>query len=200
MMKKLRIFTNAQKEEQWLNKMLQNGWQLKNVNGINVYSFEKTSNRQQILRIDCQSFASNEKFKQYKALYEEFGWVHLDGSLSSLLQYWLNPNNKDDALFSDQSSEKHYLQRLSKVYGTCAFFSFFITFSIFQNSSQFTNIKTAYFTPGLWDKNGFDFWSAFLFETPLALLRFGSPWLMLIFGFIFLNTYFKYKKEIDKVV
>ena len=200
MMKKLRIFTNAQREEQWLNKMLQNGWQLKNVNGINVYSFEKTSNRQQILRIDCQSFASKEKFKQYKALYEEFGWVHLEGSRSSLLQYWLNPSNKDDTLFSDQSSEKHYLQRLSRVYGTCASFFLFLTFCVFQNSSQFTNIKTAYFTPGLWDKNGFDFWSAFLFETPLALLRFGSPWLMLIFGFIFLNTYFKYKKEIDKVV
>lgn len=200
MMKKLKIFTNAQKEEQWLNEMLQKGWQFKSVNGINVYSFEKTSNKQQILRIDCQSFASNEKFKQYKALYEEFGWVHVDGSRSSLLQYWLNPSNKDDALFSDQSSQNHYLQRLSKIYGTCAAFFLLLTFDIFQNSSQFTNIKAAYFTPGLWNKNGFDFWSAFLFETPFALIRFGSPWLTLIFAVIFLNTYFKYKKEIDKVV
>ena len=108
-MKKLRIFTNVQKEEQWLNEMLQKGLQFKHVNGINVYSFEKTSNKQQILRIDCQSFASKEKFKQYKALYEEFGWVHVGGSRSSMLQYWLNPSGKEDELFSDQSSEKNYL-------------------------------------------------------------------------------------------
>lgn len=43
-MKKLKVFSNAQKEEQWLNKMLQKGWQLKNVNAFNVYSFEETSN------------------------------------------------------------------------------------------------------------------------------------------------------------
>lgn len=199
-MKKLRIFTNAQKEEQWLNEMLQKGWQFKHINGINVYSFEKTSYKQQIFRLDCQSFASEEKFQQYKELYEEFGWIHIDGSRSSMLQYWLNPINQDDTLFSDQSSKNHYLQHLSKVYGSLAVFFLFLTFCIYKNSSQFTNIKAAYFTPKLWNKSGFDFWSAFLFETPFALLRFGSPWLTLIFGVVFLNTYLKYTKEIDKVV
>lgn len=199
-MKKLRIFTNAQKEEQWLNEMLQKGWQFKHINGINVYSFEKTTNKQQIVRIDCQSFKSKEKFNQYKALYEEFGWVHVDGSRSSLLQYWLNPINQDDTLFSDQSSKKHYLQRLSSIYGICAVVFLFMTFSLFKNATQYTNIKAAYFTPGLWNKGGMDFWSAFLIETPFALLRFGSPWLTLIFGVVFLNTYLKYTKEIDKVV
>lgn len=198
-MKKLRIFTNVQKEEQWLNEMLQKGLQFKHVNGINVYSFEKTSNKQQILRIDCQSFASKEKFKQYKALYEEFGWVHVGGSRSSMLQYWLNPSGKEDELFSDQSSEKNYFQRLSKFYGICAFFFLFLTISLFKNATQYTNIKSAYFTPGLWNKDGFDFWQAFLFETPFALLRFSSPWLMILFGMIYLNTYFKYKKEVDKI-
>lgn len=200
MMKKLKVFSNAQKEEQWLNKMLQKGWQLKSVNAFNVYSFEKTSNKEKILRLDCQSFASEQKFQQYKALYEEFGWVHVGGSRFSTLQYWLNPNNKDDSLFSDQSSEKHYLQRLSKTYGACAYLFLFITFCVFKNSAQFLNIKDAYYTPGLWDKNGFDFWGAFLFETPFAIFRFGSPWLMLIFGLVSLNTYVKYKREIDKSV
>lgn len=200
MMKKLRIFSNAQKEEQWLNKMLQKGWQLNRVNAFNMYSFEKTSNKVQIVRLDCQSFASEQKFQQYKALYEEFGWVHVGGSRGSTLQYWLNPTNKDDLLFSDQSSEKHYFQRLSKTYGTFAFFFLFLTFCLFKNSAQFLSIKDAYYTPGLWDKNGFDFLGAFLFETPFAFLRFGSPWLVLIFGLVFLNTYFKYKREIDKSV
>lgn len=198
-MKKLKIFTNAQKEEKWLNEMLQKGWQLKHVNAIHVYSFEKTNNKQQIVRIDCQSFASKENFQRYKSLYEEFGWIHVIGSRSSTLQYWLNPTNKEDELFSDQSSEKNYLQRLSKIYGTCASFFLFLTFCLFQSSTQYTNIKSAYFTPGLWAKDGFEFWQAFLFETPFALLRFSSPWLMLIFGIIFLNTYFKYKKESDRI-
>src|SRR5690606_8032920 len=117
MMKKLKLFSNAQKEEQWLNNMLQKDWQLKRVNGLNIYTFEKASNKEQILRLDCQTFDSEQKYQQYKALYEEFGWVHVGGSRSSTLQYWLNPNNIDDSLFSDQSSEKHYFQRLSKIYG-----------------------------------------------------------------------------------
>lgn len=200
MMKKLKVFSNAQREEQWLNKMLQKGWQLKNVTAFNVYSFEKTSNKAQTLRLDCQSFDSEQKFQQYKALYEDFGWVHVGGSRFSTLQYWLNPNNRDDSLFSDQSSKKHYFQRLSKTYGAFALFFLFITFCVFENSAQFLNIKEAYYTPGLWDKNGFDFWGAFLFETPFAIFRFGSPWFMLIFGLVFLNTYFKYKREIDKSV
>ena len=200
MMKKLKIFSNAQTEEQWLNKMLQKGWQLKCVNAFNMYSFEKTSNKEQILRLDCQSFASDQAFQQYKAIYEEFGWVHVGGSRFSALQYWLNRYSQDDSLFSDQSSEKHYLQRLSQTYGACASFFLFITFCVFKNAAQFLNIKDAYYTPGLWDKNGFDFWGAFLFETPLAIFRFGSPWLMLIFGLISLNTYLKYKRQIDKSV
>lgn len=199
-MKKLKVFSNAQKEEQWLNKMLQKGWQFKNVNAFNVYSFEETSNKEQILRLDCQSFASEQKFQQYKALYEEFGWVHLGGSRLSTLQYWLNSNNKDDSLFSDQFSEKHYLQRLSKIYGAYACFCLFTTFCVFQNSTQFLTIKDAYYTPGLWDKNGFDFLGDFLFETPFAITRFGSPWLMLLFGLVSLNMYFKYRREIDKSV
>ncbi|MCZ8540207.1 DUF2812 domain-containing protein [Psychrobacillus psychrodurans] len=197
---KFKVFSNAHKEEQWLNKMLQNGWQLKSVNAFNVYSFEKTSNKEQILRLDCQSFASEQKFQQYKALYEEFGWVHLGGSRLSTLQYWLNSNSIDDLLFSDQFSEKHYLHRLRKIYGVYACFSLFITFCLFQNSAHFLTIKDAYYTPGLWDKNGFDFLGAFLFETPLAITRFGSPWLMLIFGLVSINMYFKYKREIDKSV
>lgn len=132
-MKKLRVFTNVQKEEKWLNEMLQKGWQLTNINMIQVYSFEKTTNRQQILRIDSQSFASKEQFEGYKALYEEFDWNHVVGSRSSMLQYWLNQSDKDVELFSDQSSQKNYFQRLSKLCGTFAFFSF---------SSHFVYFKT----------------------------------------------------------
>lgn len=180
--------------------MLQKGWQLKRVNAFNLYTFEKTLNKEQIFRLDCQSFESEQKFQEYKTFFEDFGWVHVGGSRFSTLQYWLNPTNKDDSLFSDHSSIKYYFQRLSKIYGAYACFALFITFCVFQNSAQFTSLKDAYYTPGLWDKNGFDFWSAFFFETPFAITRFGSPWLMLIFGLVSLNMYFKYKKEIAKSI
>ncbi|MER2154045.1 MAG: DUF2812 domain-containing protein [Solibacillus sp.] len=201
-MKKFKVFSNAQKEEQWLNYMLEKGWQLKRVNAFSVYTFVKTSIKEQILRLDCQSFESEQKFQEYKAFFEDFGWMHVSGSRFSTLQYWLNPTNKDDSLFSDLSSIKHYFQRLSKIYGTYAYFSLFFTFCVYQGqgSEQFLNLKDAYYTPELWNKNGFDFWSAFLFETPFAITRFGSPWIMLIFGILSLNMYLKYKKEIAKSI
>lgn len=63
-MRRLKLFSNAQKEEQWLNMMLQKGWQLKRVNAFNLYTFEKTSNKEQIFRLDCQSFESEQKFQE----------------------------------------------------------------------------------------------------------------------------------------
>ena len=199
-MKKLKMFMDARKEEQWLNDMLQKGLRLQQVSSINVYTFVETSNREQIIRLDCQSFPSQQKFQEYKAFHEEFGWIHVSGSRYSTLQYWWNPNDKDDALFSDQDSEKNYMQRLTKFYGYMAFFLLMFTMMIYDNAKQFTSPKAAYFTPGIWEKEGTDFLIAFLIETPFALVRFGSVWFTLGFGLIFLNAYFKYKKEVDKTV
>lgn len=198
-MKKLRLFTNAQKEEKWLNNMLQKGWLCKKVNAFNIYTFEKTNDVDQVIRLDCQTFNSEEKFQQYKQFHEEFGWEHVSGSRWSALQYWCKSNNGHDELFSDNESEKFYLQRLIKYYGTGTFLFIILTMSVFKNTVQFMNLKSAYFTPGLWDKEGIDFFSAFLLETPLALLRFSSPWFVLIFGIVFLTTYLKYKKELNKI-
>lgn len=199
-MKRFKIFIDAQKEEKWLNDLLQKGWQLKNVNAFHVYTFEKTKNPEQIIRIDCQSFKSNEKFSEYKALYEDFGWKHLSGSRFSKLQYWLKANNKDDSLFSDRFSEEQYFIRLSKLYGEIAFLFLFFTLCTYKNASQFVSIKDAYYTPGLWERVGMDFWRGFLFETPFAVVRFFGPWLMLFFGLISINMYFKYKRKANQSI
>lgn len=39
------------------------------------------------------------------------------------------------------------------------------------NIQAFLNPKLLYQTPGLWEKTAADFWRAFLFETPFAVLR-----------------------------
>ncbi|HYK74826.1 MAG TPA: hypothetical protein VEV44_17155 [Pseudoneobacillus sp.] len=47
------------------------------------------------------------------------------------------------------------------------------------NPSSFIDPKLLYYTPGLWEKSGTSFWSAFLFETPFALMR-GFSWYILV--------------------
>lgn len=192
-MKKFRLFMDIEKEENWLNGMAEQGWLCTHVSSLNFYQFEKRSESDHVIRIDYQSFKSKEAKECYIELYKECGWQYLGGGY---LHYWLKPADGRDDLFSDRSSKKAYLNRLLSYYGTLAISMIFITFLLFNNSSQYSSLKQAYFTPGLWDKEGGDFIFAFLFETPFALLRFGTPWLLLVFGIAFVMMYLKYQKKV----
>lgn len=199
-MRKFKLFLDARKEEKWLNQMLQKGWVLKSANTLcGLYTFEATANLSQIIRLDCQSFPSREKFQDYQTLYEEFGWIHISGTRFSTLQYWLNPSNQTDALFSDEASNTNYLQRLTTFYGSLAFFCLMMMFITFDNIKQFFNLKSAFYTPGIWEMEGLEFATALLIESPFALIRFGSPYLTLIFLIITFNAYYKYKTEVEKL-
>ncbi|MEK4425479.1 DUF2812 domain-containing protein [Solibacillus sp. FSL K6-1523] len=197
-MKKFRLFIDQQKEEKWLNEMIQKGWVCRRISSFGVYNFEKINHFEQAIRLDFQSFKSKDMYQQYTLLHEDFGWKHIGGSRWSSLQYWLKPTDGLDELYSDNASEKCYLERLVKYYGACTFLFIILTVGLFNNALQYTNLKSAYFTPGLWDKEGTAFIFAFLFETPFALLRFGSPWFIIICGIAFTTTYLKYKKELEK--
>ncbi|WP_025026116.1 DUF2812 domain-containing protein [Caldalkalibacillus mannanilyticus] len=198
-MKKIKLFVDAHKQEKWLNEMLQQGWVCKKVHTLlGIYYFKKADTLDQVIRLDFQTFKSEEMYQQYIQLHEDFGWEHIGGSRWSSLQYWLKPINGLDELYSDNASEKSHLQRLTKSYGESTLLFLILTMIFFKNASQFSSLKSAYFTPGLWDREGTDFLLAFLFETPFALLRFGSPWLVLITGIAFMTTYVKYKKLLDK--
>lgn len=195
-MKKFKLFMDIQKEENWLNAMAKKGWLCRHINSLGIYHFEKTAASEQVIRIDYQSFKNKEAKKRYIELYEEYGWEHLG---STWLHYWLKPADGRDELFSDDASQKAYLHRLLTYYGAMGFFLLLMTFSILNNSSPYKNLKEAYFTPGLWEKEGGQFVFAFLFETPFALMRFGSPWLLLIWGVAFAVMYMKYLTRIKKV-
>ncbi len=192
-MKKFRLFMDIEKEENWLNGMAEKGWLCTHVSSLNFYEFEKRAQSDHVIRIDYQSFKSKGAKERYIELYKEYGWQYLGGGY---LHYWLKPADGRDDLFSDRSSKKAYLNRLLSYYGTLAISMIFITFLLFNNSSQYSSLKQAYFTPGLWDKEGGDFIFAFLFETPFALLRFGTPWLLLVFGIAFVMMYLKYQKKV----
>lgn len=198
-MRKFRMFIDARMEEKWLNKMIQKGWICKNINTLGIYYFEKAENLQQVIRLDFQSFKSTEMYQQYIQLHEDYGWQYIGGSRWSSSQYWVKSTDGLDELFSDNASEKAYLQRLMRYYGSFTLLLILFSFSLFKNNIQYTSLKSAYFTPGLWDKEGIDFLSAFLFETPFALLRFSSPWFIIICGVACAISYLKHEKELEKI-
>lgn len=197
-MKKFKLFMDIQKEEDWLNSMAKKGWLCKHVSAWGIYDFEKTASVEQVIRIDYPTFRTRDAKKRYIELYEDYGWQHLGGNW---LHYWLKPADGRDELFSDQASQKAYLRRLLEYYGSFGFVFLIIAFSVMGNGSYSKSLKGAYLTPGLWEKEGSDFLFAFLFETPFALMRFGMPWLLMIWGIAFMLVYSKYHKkakELDK--
>lgn len=198
-MKKFRLFLDARKEEKWLNEMIQKGWLCQKINAIGIYHFTKTPDTEQSIRLDFQSFPSADHYQDYLILHEDFGWKHIAGTRNSSLHYWLRPNTGNDELFSDNESEKAYYKRLSAYYGSIAFFCLFLTFILYDNLFQYTSIKSAYFTPGLWDMQGSRFLFSFLFETPFAFFRITSPWFLLLVGIAFTITYLRFNKRIKQV-
>ncbi|WP_230875122.1 hypothetical protein [Lysinibacillus cavernae] len=74
---------------------------------------------------------------------------------------------------------------------------------IFYANADFDSlfsIKAAYYTPGLWDKEGLAFLFAFIFETPFALLRFIPPWLFLATCGMYVVVYYRYRKSIQQLL
>ena len=78
-----------------------------------------------------------------------------------------------------------------------------ITWLFLLNSDNWKiwNVKSWYFTPGLWDMPGSLFWKAFLFETPFVILRVAPMILFFFMAILYGYWSFKakdlYKKELD---
>lgn len=78
-------------------------------------------------------------------------------------------------------------------YGSIFLLYFYIIFS--SNSwslNNILNIKSWYFTQGLWEMKGMWFWKAFIFETPFVLLR-----VLPLFFFLFLGIYYLLRSLIN---
>lgn len=196
-MRKFKLYIDFNKEEVWLNEWLERGYELTNVNRFGMYTFAKTELHNKVIKIDFQVLKTKEQLDSYASLYEEFGWKHISGSKGSSHHYLIKEKDGQDELFSDNPSVTAIYKRLATYYGTLLFPFLIILFALYftQNAELFyLNPKDAYLTPGLWQKAGVKFWSAFLFETPFALMRFGAIWLLLIMTFLFLYSYLKYQR------
>lgn len=183
---KFKLFINLEKEEKWLSQMAQQGFMLNRVSMF--YHFTKGNAQDETYRIDYRDFKTSYDFEDYKALFEDSGWIHVSGTRTSGLQYFKkygDKNNED--IFTDVRSRALRYKRLSERYLLCSVpFIFWFIVLITQGTvdfNYFLSPKDWYLTPGLWELEGFDFLFSFLFETPFAVMR-GCSWLIAVLGII----------------
>ena len=181
-MKKNRIFISFDREENWLNDMAKQGFQLTRKKNIS-YFFSKAQPGQANIRIDYHRFNSKHDYDNYITLFEDSGWKHIAGTIDSKSQYFKQTNSaKDDDIFSDVASKAGRYLRLSNMFVTLIavytpIFSALVSTGAIP-ANVFINPKALYLTSGLWERSGEAFWKAFWFETPFALFR-GVLWLLI---------------------
>lgn len=183
-MKKCKAFFDVEKEEQWLNEQLQKGFRCTNINGLGIYTFEKTA-KKYVLRTDYQDFLPKKKFEEYKGIYEDFGWQNVKGSRFGGIQYWQKESDIQNEIFSDRQSQCNYYKRLMNYSSSLGILLLFYCYMLFKDAGL-------YLTEGLWSMQGSWFWKAFLFETPFALLRLLPIMMVIFFGVSSYKAYRKY--------
>ena len=195
-MKKFKMFVDMDKEEEYLNGMAKSGFVLKTYDFFGVYTFNKEAPVDLNYRVDYRVFTSKRQFEEYKILFEDTGWEHVAGTQLSLSggQYFIPKlsNIGLSDIFSDTESKlARYKRFIDQCIGSCVCMLVYM-FSILKTN----NLR--YLTPGLWEKNGADFWRAFIFETPVVVLRFLPFIILLILSIIYGNRAFKAKKIYNK--
>lgn len=202
-MKKFKIIPDFVNEEKFLNEMALQGYYLEKYNSLGVYTFREEEPQSLCYRIDYRTFSSKKQFEDYCALFEDAGWEHVYGTRHSGSQYFLPIPGRaqTDDIFSDKESKAGRYKRYSS---QCfASLMLMITWLFILNSDNWKiwNVKSWYFTPGLWDMPGSLFWKAFLFETPFVILRVAPMilffFMAILYGYWSVKAKDLYKKEID---
>ncbi|MEG7381625.1 DUF2812 domain-containing protein [Bacillus subtilis] len=188
-MKKMKMFFDIEKEEQWLNEQLQKGYRCTNISGLGIYTFEKTDKRY-VMRLDCQDDLPKKKLVEYKGIYEDFGWNYIKGFWLTGIRYWQKEGDDHNEIFSDRQSKSHYYKRLM---------NYPFWFGMLCLAYSYTYYKdSGIYHEGLWRMKGALFWKAFLFETPFALLKLLPALMVVLFGISFYKAYRKYSMLKEK--
>lgn len=195
-MNKYRLFIDSEKEEMWINKIQQDGYRLVSNTLDFIYTFEETDEKY-ITRTDYQNHMSKEKYDEYLIIHEEFGWEHIRGGRFGMTQQiWSKIEDGNDTLFSDRDSKINFYKRQMNFTGSLAFL--FLIYSFIFEPVTGNNL---FLTSGLWDMQGTEFWRAFLFELPFAIMRFLPAILFPIAAVLFFVSYYKLdqaKKALEK--
>lgn len=187
-MKIFKVFFDIEKEEQWLNKHLQEGYRCTNISGLGIYTFEKTDKRY-VMRLDYQDYIPKKKFMEYKGIYGDFGWNHIEGHRLGGRQYWQKEDDNQNEIFSDRQSISNYYKRLMGYS-----FMLFLLFLVISVPNKWGDL----YHDGLWSMNGSLFWKDFLFETPFVLLKLSPMLIAVLFGIGFYKFYRKYSMIKEK--
>lgn len=191
-MRKYKFFVNLEKEERWLNELAQQGHLLSAKSGVS-YDFVAGEPGSAVFRIDYRMFRRAADFEDYRILFEDSGWQHIGGTKSSGAQYFRRrTTDLNEDIFSDTDSKAGRFKRLSEMWMSLAasYIPIFVVLLLTDviDPSVLLHPADLYYTQGLWDKTGADFWGSFLFETPFAFFR-GGVWLFfpiaIIIAFIF---------------
>ena len=186
-MKKFKLIADFEKEEQFLNDMAKQGYRLKKYNSLGMYTFMNAEPQNSSYGVDYRKFTNNAHFEEYCTLFQDAGWEHVYGTRRSGSQYFLPISGKvqTDDIFSDEESKAGRYKRFSAqcfISLTMMIVWFII---IMPNKYALWDVKSWYFTDGLWNMTGSLFWKAFLFETPFVILRVVPPIVFLLLAVLY---------------
>lgn len=201
-MRKFRIFLSLKREEEWINSIQEEGYKLISVRSmVHIYIFEKLKTKEEFIpyvRLDFREKGMKKvNYEDYITLFSDSGWKLIKGSRYGGIQYFQQVSSDvTREIFSDTDSQESLKKRYVKygyTYGSIFLLYFCIFFSSKSwNLNNILNIKSWYFTQGLWEMKGIWFWKAFIFETPFVLLR-----VLPLFFFLFLGIYYLMRSIIN---
>jgi hypothetical protein len=195
-----RFFLNFEKEEAWLEGMSAQGWQLKGVSSLGIYTFEQGEPEPRVYKIDFRQIKSKRDLDDYVALFADSGWTCVAPRTSVYNYYFYAPaDSANREIFSDLPSKAQRNLRFATYMGYCLLISLLPYLSLYLSGTIKVG-ELGYQTPGLWSMQGSEFVFHFLFETPFVLLRgFGGllPFVLLVAcGFFIARSYREYRKAV----
>ncbi|MCT8975071.1 DUF2812 domain-containing protein [Clostridium sp. CX1] len=170
-MKQFKVFADFEQEEQYLNDMAQKGFEFVKRSSLGLYHFKKSDSKNRCYKVDYRIFNKKSDFLDYISIFEDSGWKHIYGTQGSGQQYFLKLSKQAISdIFSDEESRAERYIRLQKRCLTWVG-SLVLAVVVVLISVKFNLSELFFLTPGLWQKEGNEFWRAFWFEFPFMLMR-----------------------------
>lgn len=169
--KQFKRFDHFEQEEEYLNYMAKEGFQFVKRSAFGIYHFKKATTNSSCYKVDYRIINKKADFLDYVSIFEDSGWKHIYGHQGSGKQYFLQVSEDATSdIFSDDKSKAERYIRLQRNY--IAWLTWMVLVIFIALASVKFNISDLFFlTPGLWERQGAEFWDAFWFEFPFMLMR-----------------------------
>ncbi|MGX6978423.1 DUF2812 domain-containing protein [Vagococcus elongatus] len=169
--------------------------------GYGSYQFTSTTNKNSIIKIDVRKFSNEIEKIDYIQFLEDSYWTSIPNNQNNGKFYFIGDKTKVNELFSDNESKYEREVRARNGLISTNFVTFIFYLLIYYNDtdkSVLMNFKNAFFTPGIWQKEGAAFKKVFLFELPLASMRIFFSIFPILLLFYFCYQLYLVQKSINK--